>query len=321
MKILLIGKDNILAWTKNVENALTRDNRIEHDVVYINKLGLLGDVTRNIKKVISKESAYNSTKNAIEKKIKSFQPDIVLVISPFGMHEKVFESFESLNTNVVKLAWIGDMFGAHHKSIADYFDKLYCTDTHFLDLAIKYDFPNTVYLPLAVDETVFYNMHMERSNELLFIGAYTNQRAELINSITNMKIKLIGPSWNTLNENIDYNDKIIKTQQVVREYNNVNFVLNMKHEHNVVNGLNMRSFEVPACGTCLIQDYVKDIEYNFDPKEEILVYHSIEELNELLEKIGKDKGLLKKVMTNGYNRVTSNHTYNHRVNTIIEDIR
>lgn len=321
MKILLIGKDNILSWTKNVDNALGRDSKIEHDVVYINKLGLFNDVTRNIKKIISKESAYISTKNAIENKIKSFNPDMILVISPFGMNEKVFESFDILNTKVLKLAWIGDLFGSQHKNIADYFDKLYCTDTHFLDLAMKYDFPNAVYLPLAVDETVFYNMNMERSNKLLFIGAYTNQRADVINSITNMKIKLIGPSWDTLNKNIDYNNKIINTQQVVQEYNNVNFVLNMKHEHNVVNGLNMRSFEVPACGTCLIQDYVKDIEYNFDQKEEILVYHSIEELNELLAKTDKDKGLLKKVMMNGYKRVINKHTYNHRVNKIIEDIR
>lgn len=318
MRVLLIGKDNILSWTKNVDKALGRHSKIQHDVVYINKLGLLEDLTRNLKKIITKKNLHSETRNIVENKIKSFNPDMILVISPFSMNENIFKSFDILNKKVLKVAWIGDIFGSHHKRKADYFDKLYFTDTHFLDLAMKYAFPSAEYLPLAVDETVFYNMNKERHNKLLFIGAYTNKRANVINSITNTKIHLIGPGWNGINKDIDYNNRTINTRQVVQKYNDVNFVLNMKHEHNVVNGLNMRSFEVPASGACLIQDYVKDLEYNFDTKEEILVYHSIDELNELLEKIQKDKVLLKKVMTNGYKRVISNHTYNHRINKILD---
>lgn len=320
MRVLLIGKDNILSWTKNVDKALGRDSKIQHDVVYINKLGLLNDLTRNIKKIITKKNLYNTTKNIIENKIKSFNPDMILVISPFGMNEKVFESFDILNKKVLKVAWIGDIFGSHHKHKADYFDKLYFTDTHFLDLAMKYTFPSAEYLPLAVDETVFYNMNKERNNKLLFIGAYTNKRANVINSITNSKIKLIGPGWNGINKDIDYNDKTINTRQVVQEYNDVNFVLNMKHEHNVVNGLNMRSFEVLASGACLLQDYVKDVELNFEVNKDIIVYNNIEELNDMLMKLQKDKVFMKSIIKNGEKLVLSNHTYKNRIDKILEDL-
>ena len=41
----------------------------------------------------------------------------------------------------------------------------------------------------------------------------------------------------------------------------------------------MRSFEAIASGGCLLQDYVKDIEINFEINKNILVYNNIEELN------------------------------------------
>ena len=51
-----------------------------------------------------------------------------------------------------------------------------------------------------------------------------------------------------LKKNTEYIDKNININQVVDEYNLSQFILNIKHEHNVVNGLNMRTFEAIASG-------------------------------------------------------------------------
>jgi spore maturation protein CgeB len=320
MKILLIGKDNPLSWTKHISEAIQNDTDINVETIYINKLGFIHDLTRNFKKLLSTKDIYKSTKVYIENKIQKINPDVILVISPFGMNETIFESFNSLGKNIIKLAWIGDLFGPQHKVIANYFNKLYMTDTYFIELSKKYNFPESSYLPLAANTNIFYNVKKEKNNKLLFIGAFTNDRLNLINAIQNQKIHVIGPKWKNTNENITYDKKHIDLTQVAYEYNVASTVLNIKHEKNVVNGLNMRSFEVPACKTCLIQDNLKDIEYNFEINKDILVYNSIEELNELLAKLQVDTQIIQKISQNGYKRVISSHTYEHRLQTILKDI-
>ena len=116
-------------------------------------------------------------------------------------------------------------------------------------------------------------------------------------------------------------DRNIGIEAVAEAYNRSAFVLNVKHEHNVVNGLNMRSFEAPACGACLVQDYVKDVDRNFDPEEEIVVYASLEELDEKLAALRKDQRRYDKIRQNGYRRVMAEHTYRHRIAAILADLK
>ncbi len=80
----------------------------------------------------------------------------------------------------------------------------------------------------------------------------------------------------------------------------------------------MRSFEAIASGGCLLQDYVKDIEINFEINKNILVYNNIEELNELILKMKKDKLIMNNLIKNGKELVLEKHTYKNRVNKILE---
>jgi spore maturation protein CgeB len=136
-----------------------------------------------------------------------------------------------------------------------------------------------------------------------------------------MPVKVIGKDWNGwVTDNVTRLDKNITLSEVADAYNRSAYILNIKHEHNVVNGLNMRSFEAPACGACLLQDYVKDVELNFDTQEEIVVYRSLEEMNEKLALLRGDKPTFDKICRNGYKRVMSEHTYRHRVNKMLIDL-
>ena len=83
----------------------------------------------------------------------------------------------------------------------------------------------------------------------------------------------------------------------------------------------MRTFEAISSGACLLQDYVKDVELNFDINENILVYNNIEELNELIYKMEKDKKDMSKLIERGKQLVLDKHTYVNRVNTIFEVLK
>ncbi|MDD2896230.1 MAG: glycosyltransferase [Aliarcobacter sp.] len=318
MKTLIIGKKNMLLWPENLSEAFIQTN-IENKILFLNELGFTEDLKRNIFKLVSKDLMYANISKIIDTEIKKFQPDLIIVISPFMFNEKVFECLDNFS-NIIKCAWIGDRFTPLHKNIANKFDHLFYTDSFFLEDGKNFNFPNGSYLPLAVNENRFFDKNQKREERLLFIASYTKQRMEFLKQINSIYLKLIGAKWQKdyLKKHTEYVDKNININQVVEEYNSSQFILNIKHEHNVVNGLNMRTFESIASGGCLLQDYVKDIEINFEINKNILVYNNIEELNELILKMRKDKLTMNNLIKNGKELVLKEHTYKNRVNKILE---
>lgn len=319
MKIAVIGKKNHLHWLENVYDGFSSLN-CDIKLIATNKMGLYNNIARNSLKFINKDLAIKFAVDSIYKEIVSYKPDIILVLSPFLFDDNISNMIGSLK-NTIKIAWIGDRFGPHHKIAANNYDLLYCTDSHFVEESKEFNFPKTKYLPLAVNEKIFYNQNLKKEDKLLFVGNPTLKRIELFNSI-DTKIKLVGSKWKReINKsNIEILDKNISINDVANEYNKSKFILNIKHEQNVVNGLNMRSFEVPAVGSCLVQDYVKDLDINFDVSNEIAVYNDVNEIPEIVEKLIKDSKSTDKMIQKAYLNVHSNHLYKNRVETILNDI-
>ena len=82
----------------------------------------------------------------------------------------------------------------------------------------------------------------------------------------------------------------------------------------------MRTFEAIACGSCLLNDNVKDLEFCFEPNKEILVYNTPEELHELTCKVFQDSTYAKNIAQNGYKRIIgSRYSYKDRALSILED--
>ena len=323
MKILLIGKDNFLNWTNNIKSAFNRIDSIELDTLYTNRLGLFSDIERNIKKVFKSEDKNSVLKNAIENKIENYKPDVILVISPFFFHKEVFSSFEKFGS-IVKLAWVGDQFLPERRSIAKYFNRIYCTDTSFIESANDYSFPEAKYLPLAYDDKIFYDSGFNRKSSLLFIGSHTPQRSSLLNKINeniDIPVRLIGQKWKKhIGADFDYKSNNISIKDVANEYNTNKFVLNLNNELNAINGLNMRTFEAIAAGACLVQDSVKDVVLNFTPDEDIIVYNSIGEIGEIIDRVTKDSDFYKKIVNSGKKTVQNRHTYKHRAEEILREL-
>ncbi|MCK5706187.1 MAG: glycosyltransferase [Candidatus Aureabacteria bacterium] len=84
-------------------------------------------------------------------------------------------------------------------------------------------------------------------------------------------------------------------------------------------GTNQRIFDVPACGGFLITDYKKEIEDLFE-KDEIVFYRSVEELLNLIEFYKNKPDLRKLIAKRARKRVASYHTYEKRMQAIIETI-
>ncbi len=325
MRVTVIGKQNHLFWLENVVDAFKRSG-YETQKIATNKLGVHNDIKRFFTKNFNKKTAYMHSANIMEKKILSFTPNIILLISPLMLPKYFSEMIGSLPSNIIKIGWEGDRYDGHssQKTILNSFDKVYYTDSGILQYAEEQMCnKNNFYLPLAVNEILFKDQHLNRANQLLFIAHPTHGRANIINHIQNTRIKLIGKRWKKYiseNEFLMVLNKNISFEKVAVEYNTSRYVLNIKHESNIINGVNMRSFEAPCAGACLIQDYVKDVELNFSPGEDIITYKDPKDIESIIQMLDNNHDYREKIIRNSQNTVLSKHTYMHRVKTIINDL-
>jgi spore maturation protein CgeB len=83
----------------------------------------------------------------------------------------------------------------------------------------------------------------------------------------------------------------------------------------------MRTFECAAYGIPQVVEFRPGLSEYFEPDKEIIVFRSPGEMVAKIEEMIKDKALLHKMARMARMRVLANHTYQHRVKTLIEDFR
>lgn len=322
MKILVVGKDTMLHWPQNVCDALG-DMGYENDLFLINHLGFVSDTLISLVKKFKKLSSEELLAHYFHQKINEFKPDVIMLISAFFMPQSLYDVLKNLPKKPYVIGWSGDAFNQDVAAKVQILNKLYCTDSFFVDLARStYRWENVEYLPLAYNPKIFFpsNTPEEQRKETLFIGSPAPDRVEILKSIQT-PITLIGSAWKkhplALHTIVPKN---IALDQIVPLYQSCRAVLNMKQGANVKNGLNMRSFEATACGALMIHDNVADIEKHFVPNEEILVYNNANELNELLRNIEKNPQLFYEIAKKGMQRTLLEHSYQHRMSLILDNL-
>lgn len=84
--------------------------------------------------------------------------------------------------------------------------------------------------------------------------------------------------------------------------------------------VNQRLFDVPVSGSFLITDFQKDIEELFEC-DEVVTYHSLEQLNELCSWYSKNETDKKNIVNKARAKILQQHTYAHRYSAIREKIQ
>ena len=85
--------------------------------------------------------------------------------------------------------------------------------------------------------------------------------------------------------------------------------------------VNQRVFDVPATESFLLTDYREQVENLFEPGKEIICYHSPEEAGELArDYLARPKERLA-VARAARRRILQEHTYEHRVGTLVARMR
>lgn len=258
-----------------------------------------------------------------ERVLARFRPELVLVAGVFGVPPDYYRLLYAQARRPVIAGLVGDRFPAtDSRGRADRCDRLYYTDTRFFRDAEAAGFTTGGrYLPLAADPELFRPARVARQPEVLFVASRTAFRETVVRGLE-APARIVGTDWSDLAQEGFHRvrNRKIGRARLVRLYQRHVAVLNARNEANVEHGLNQRSFEPPACGAVVLNDDLVDLPRCFEPGREILVYRNADELNALIARLRREPEFASRVAAAGRRRVLAEHTYTHRITTILNDL-
>lgn len=313
MNILVIGKKNHIPWPYYTARGFEQNGHNTY-LFYYNEYTFFD----RIEKVFSKHKIqYNKFCHLLD----TFHPDIIVFVSAFFIPKEYF--YIAKERHIKTIGWIGDTFGTDKKEYKDIIDKLFLFDSSLVNLSQELGF-NCDFLQVGYDALLHKNFNYKRKGTINFIGSHTLKREIILKNLQNFPLEIHGLKWNKLNfhpKSWTIHTQKINTQTLVQIYNTTISSINISQIENVSNGINMRIFETLACGSCLISDNLVDLTLCFEPNKEILVYNTVDQLVELLDKVQNDKKLVANIVNNAKIRLEkSQYTYKDRTNYMIQSL-
>lgn len=294
------------------------------------------DLEKNFISLFCNKDKKNELRNSkLEKIIKSNKPDALLFI----VSDAIFD-LNRIKTYYKGTIAVYDMDGP---AWSCYNNLSWIKSADFLITASKFSQRQlnekkikSFYWADGVD-TEFYNKKELTSNEkqkynsnISFIGRPTPRRNEYLSEITDFGLKLWGRRWRDKNKNpieklqdCNQYDKDIFEEEIVKVYNSSDLYINILREplNSPPTILSLQTFAVPSCSTCLIQEWVEELDEAFEDGKEVLSFKTKEEFVELVKKYSKDKSAAKNIGEAGRKRVLAQHTHVHRAKELLNIIK
>lgn len=236
-------------------------------------------------------------------------------------------------------------------------DNLDVIDYYFSNersIGLSKEFNNTYYSPTAGDSRCCGKIPRDQLedkyiSDVLFLGAMYPNRVKILEKAipfikeNNINLKLCGhmmymPKDTPLWEYVDRSETI-KHEDTVKYYNGAKIVLNMfrdiewnprtNDEHNPHNkngykaeSMNPRCYEVPLCQTLLMTDDSRKEVRDVFRDDEVATFKDGEDLAQALEYYltGPGKDLREKMALKAFLKVSTQHTYTHRLKKILATI-
>jgi len=275
--------------------------------------------------------------NFVEKCLK-FKPDLLLVFKGDTIFKESLEIIKKKIRPIMAVWWVDDPFckwdnayfmTPYGNSLRSLFvwDYFFIYDTYFLTRLKKIGVNNPYYLPNATNDEFFYKIKDPQKDDikyygsdLSFVGTPSRLRAQMIRNLSDFNIKIWGIPWF---------DPFFKSLQVkinldideVRKIHNYTKINLNCHLPGNVNGANVRTFDIPACGSFLLVDKCSDItNYLYKENEEVVVYNDFEDMVKKIKYYLKHDNEREQIEANAMRRTLKQHLYKHRVAELLQVI-
>ncbi len=329
-RIAVVGKHNHLNWDVSVAKAF---RRLGHEVFLhrFNDFPWWLNGARAVAQLIvgrrrMREFSRRWLAARWHRRMMKYRPDLVFFTSVTFVPDVYFQLARKLGPGTCVMGWEGDSDHALEKWIG-WFDHLFeggrLVQVKFPQYASKVSS-----LFFAVDEEVFHNQGMERKNAVYFCGAWSKTREPFLTALAGSPLVVKGWNWDRLANRpatLQVIDGTVSARQLSADYSSHTLALNISQfDPNSQMLFNMRTFEAPACGACLVTQKLPLTEEIFRIGEEVLVYETPEDLASLVQWALAHPDKVAAIARAGEARVMRDHTYLARMERVIakfEEIR
>lgn len=251
----------------------------------------------------------------------SLSPSIVFV----SKGELIFSStIKAIKRRAITINWFSDLFVnmPFAKDLLKSYDFVFTADKY--DMLKNSSLINIFHLPYAArsKQTIEFE---KRPYNLVFIGAYSRDRENLLHKLSNFNPHIWGDKkWETSKVKSFYKHEWLTPEKVSKVFGKTKIALNQHQIPTTVNTtVNMRVFEATANGAMVITDFRKDLPHLFNIKnyrKEVVLYRNFSEAQRLIKYYTQNDGERIEVARRGYLRTQKAHTYSGRLNTIFSII-
>jgi hypothetical protein len=189
---------------------------------------------------------------------------------------------------------------------AMFFDYAFSAQRDFVEVLRQAGHPQAHLLPLACDPEIHCRYDLPKRYDIGFVGATGGGYAR--------RTRLLEHLSNRFSVS-DYR-RSYAPAEMARVYSESRLVFNCSLRHEV----NMRVFEGPATGSLLLTDRIGNGLSDLVRDREHVVMYDDDTLVDLAEEYLRDEAAREQLAMQGYEHMKNNHTYDHRVNAILEAV-
>jgi glycosyltransferase involved in cell wall biosynthesis len=234
-----------------------------------------------------------------------YQPDFLLWID---------SGHKELNSNIdvltfPKIAYFIDTHVAPDEllEMATHFDCVFLAQKGQLELFKNAGIEHVFWVPLGCSNDLHDVGILDRIYDIAYVGSFSaeehDRRRLMFDQLkTQFPNNKIGRFW---------------PREMARIYGQSKIVVNACYNRDV----NMRVFEALASGALLITDEAEGLEDLFQDRIHLVIYHSDDELPELIQYYLQNDEDRERIARAGQELALKEHTYGHRLNTILQQAR
>ncbi len=262
------------------------------------------------------------------------KPDIAIVT---GGHRIFADTINKLkDQGVVCVLWTIDaplnfqpIFDA-----APAYDHIFCQGTEAIELLDKAEIKGAQWLPMACDPDDHHPVDCSAAdqetygNDIVFVGSYYPDRADLFERIVAFDLAIWGPGWDSLNSNSPLRRCIrgphTTPDEWLKIYSASKIVL-ATHYHDPqdrfpVYQASPRVFEALACGSFVLCDRQRDVFQLFKDGADLVSFSDADDLISKAYHYLAHPVERQGIAAVGRRSVIENHTYVHRIKELLSRI-
>ncbi len=270
----------------------------------------------------------------LRKAVEAYRPEVILELGGNLFDAATLDAMSRFGTRLSVWLTEGPLPDGPTSDLASY-DVIMSTSRLAVEQLQKAGLRAVAYLPFATDLTWFHPAHtlaLHPRSRIGFIGAYSPKRETFLEAIGDLGLNLWGPDWDTKSSSALLratlrNRKGVFGRGLVRCYQSAELFINIQREHTMAlapdghwvgTGLAWRHFDIPACGSVLVSEWVHELPETFEIGREVETFTTPEELREKAHYLLTHEAERHAMVRRAQARVQREHTYVHRVRQWLE---